>query len=99
MTENREITLSRDMCMCYGNIKKTRFTLHAITPTKGCKRSEGRNDEAQASDSTVAVERRTGASFLACDCSRRQAGATLSKLGGGRRQAVVCPIRRLPGDC
>eukprot|EP00956_Cyclotella_meneghiniana_P016691 scaffold26545_cov25-Cyclotella_meneghiniana.AAC.2 len=34
-----------------------------------------------------AVDRRAGASFLACDCSRRQAGATLSKLGGSRRQA------------
>eukprot|EP00956_Cyclotella_meneghiniana_P033554 scaffold97030_cov40-Cyclotella_meneghiniana.AAC.1 len=37
---------------------------------------------------TVAVERRAGASFLACDCSRKQAGATLSKLGGSRSQAV-----------
>eukprot|EP00956_Cyclotella_meneghiniana_P014763 scaffold22253_cov54-Cyclotella_meneghiniana.AAC.2 len=46
---------------------------------------------------TDAVERRAGASFLACDCSRKQAGATLSmsKLGGSRSQAVVCPMKRL----
>ena len=38
---------------------------------------------------TVAVDRRIVASFLACDCSRRQAGVARSKLGGSRRQAVV----------